>query len=75
MGKKIFHVWDIFKEHSEILSKPPKTKYITKEDNNFSENDLTLKMDKDNKIKTDNSLNKNYIKKLIFHLIFSVIPS
>ena len=63
------HVWDVLK-NIDILCTPSKTKYITKEDKDYSEENKSLKMDIHNRIVQKDSKKINYLNKINFSFNF-----
>ena len=64
------HVWDVLK-NIDILRTPSKTKFITKEDSDYSEENNGLKLNKDNKVVLESSKTKiNYLDKINFSFNF-----
>ena len=67
---KLYHVWNILKEDN-ILTFPIKTKYVTKEDKEYSEENKSLKMDEKEKIIPESpKTNINYLENINFSFNF-----
>ena len=67
---KFYHVWNILRDEN-ILSFPNKTKYVTKEDKDYSEENQSLKMDQSEQIIHETQTpKKNYLEKINFSFNF-----
>ena len=65
-----YHSWDILK-NMDILSEPKKTKFITKEDKEYSEQNKSLKKDeKEQIIQESKKIKNNYFQKINFSFNF-----
>lgn len=65
-----FHVWDVLKGDN-IFTFPEKTKYVTKEDKDYSEENKSLKMNSESKIIQEPPKSKiNYLDKINFSFNF-----
>ena len=67
---KFYHAWNVLRDEN-ILSFPNKTKYVTKEDKDYSEENQSLKIDEFEKIIHESQTpKKNYIEKINFSFNF-----
>ena len=66
-----FHVWDVLKDE-KIFTVPEKTKYVTKEDKDYSEENKYLKMSQNSIIIQDSQKSKNnYLENINFSFNFN----
>ena len=65
---KFYHVWNILRDEN-ILSFPNKTKYVTKEDKDYSEENQSLKMDQSEQIIHETQTPKKIISKKLISLL------
>ena len=64
------HSWDVLK-NTNLFTVPNKTKYITKEDKDYSEDNKSLKIDINNQIIQDTSkIKNNYLSKINYSFNF-----